>query len=302
MTYENPIQNNAGKPKGKLPRAAILAIILVPVLLIVSFSSFTTVNEGYIGVKSRFGKIVGENLQPGLNFKLPFVDEIVKIDVREQVYQANTTAYTRDTQTVESLQIKLNYYYDPAALSEIIRNVGIANVESKLIVPQVMSILKNEFGQFRAEELIQNRSSIQVNIQDKLSDSLAKSGIIVVSFALENIDFESGFEEAVRAKVVAEQDALKMQNKTLEKEELAKQTVIEAEAAAAAAKLRAEAEAYSIQVVQEELASSPEYLDFQKIQKWDGAFPQAMGETINPFLVFGESGGSSTYVPPTETE
>ena len=67
---------------------------------------------------------------------------------------------------------------------------------------------------------MQNRTVVQESIEDKLRESLGQSGIIVVSFAIENLDFEDGFEEAIRAKVVAEQEALKMQNKTKEKEEL----------------------------------------------------------------------------------
>ena len=103
-------------------------------------------------------------------------------------------------------------------------------MESKLLIPQMQSIVKNEIGQYKAEDLVQNRTVVQESIEEKLRESLGQSGIIVVSFAIENLDFEDGFEEAIRAKVVAEQEALKMQNKTKEKEELARQTVIEAQA------------------------------------------------------------------------
>ena len=80
--------------------------------------------------------------------------------------------------------------------------------------------MKNAIGQVRAEDLVQNRSSVQESIEDTLRESLGQSGIIVVSFAMENLDFEDGFEESIRAKVAAEQQALTMQNKTKEKEEL----------------------------------------------------------------------------------
>lgn len=197
----------------------ILVAVIVLFVAVIALGSFSTVDEGYIGVKYQFGRIVDDSLQPGLQFKIPFIQQIQSVDIREQVYELDTTTYTKDTQTVESVKVKLNYLYDKSQLSSIIRNIGIQNVESKLIIPQVQSILKNEIGQIRAEELIQNRSTIQNAIQEALTSSLGESGIIVSSFAIENIDFENGFEEAVRAKVVAEQDALKMQNKTKEKEE-----------------------------------------------------------------------------------
>lgn len=276
-------------PSKKTVIRVLLTILVLLAILTVSTGAFVIVDEGHIGVKYQFGKIIADDLQPGLNFKIPFMQGITKVDVREQVYQAVTTAYTKDTQTVENLAIKINYYYDSSKLSDIVRNIGIANVEAKLIIPQVNSILKNEIGQFRAEELIQNRSVVQNNIQTKMFDSLGKSGIIVTNFALEDIDFEGGFEEAVRAKVVAEQEALKMQNKTKEKQEQAKQIIIQAEAEAESQKLSADAQAYAIEVLQKQLNSSPQYIELEKVKKWDGKFPQAMGQNINPFISFGDT-------------
>ena len=268
---------------GKIGRKALL-LLLIPLAGVLLLSSFTIVDEGYVGVKYQLGKIVEDDLGAGLNFKIPFIQRIVPVDVREQMYESISTAYTKDTQTVESVQCKLNYLYDRSQLSTLIRNIGIRNVESKLIIPQIQSIMKNEIGQFKAEELVQNRSAVQESIEDKLRESLAQSGITVVSFAIENIDFEDGFEEAIRAKVVAEQEALKMQNKTKEKEEQAKQTVIEAEAQAEAKKIEADAEAYAIEAIQKQLQASPEYIELQKVERWDGQFPQVMGETVNPFV------------------
>ncbi|MBQ3141457.1 MAG: hypothetical protein IJC25_05805 [Clostridia bacterium] len=270
-----------GKKSVKIAAIVVALLVLAAVLM---GMSFTVIDEGYVGVKYQFGKIVADDLAAGLNMKIPFVQSVTPVDVREQMYEMNTTAYTKDTQTVENLQIKLNYQYDRAQLSDIIRNIGIHNVESKLIIPQLQSIMKNEIGQFRAEELVQNRSTVQENIEAKLRSSLQDSGIIVVSFAIENIDFEDGFEEAIRAKVVAEQDALKMQNKTKEKEEEARQVIIAANAEAESKKIQAEAEAYAIAQIQKQLKQSPEYIDLQKVEKWNGVLPQVMSDDVNPFV------------------
>ena len=271
------------EPLKKAGRTAVILLIALAVIG-VGFSSVTIIHEGYIGVKYQFGKIVDDSLSAGLNFKIPFVQSIREVDVREQMYEMNTNAYTMDTQTVENIQSKLNYLYDQAELSNLIRNIGIGNVESKLLIPQIQSIMKNEIGQYKAEDLVQNRTAVQESIEEKLRESLAQSGIVVVSFAIENLDFEDGFEEAIRAKVVAEQEALKMQNKTKEKEELARQTVIEAEAEAESQKIKADAEAYAIEAIQAQLRQSPEYIELQRVQKWDGKFPQVMGENVNPFV------------------
>lgn len=282
-------------PTNKKGLGVIIPVVVAVVLLvIVLFNCFSVVNEGFIGVKYQFGKIVSSNLSAGLNFHIPFIEEIQQVDTREQIYSVMTDAYTSDTQTVESLALKLNYYYDGTKLPEIIRTIGIPNVETKLLVPNVAKIAKNEIGKVKAEDLVQTRSEIQNAIFEELKATLEPNGIIVTAFAIENLDFDDAFEQSIQAKVIAAQDALKMQNKTAEREEEAKQQVIAAQAAADSQKIKAEAEAYAIKVVQEELENSPGYIDYLKITNWDGVLPQAIGTEVNPFIALGTGTATST--------
>ena len=280
FTTETGTGNIDGKKIGKI---AVIVIIVIA-LIVLLFNCFSIVNEGFIGVKYTFGKITQDNLSPGLNFCIPFVEEIRQVDTREQVYSVVDDAYTSDTQTVQQLQLKLNYRYDSAKLSDIIRNVGIDNVESKLLVQNVAKITKNEIGKVKAEELVQSRAEVQQTIQDVLETTLAPSGIVVVSFAIENLSFDEAFESSIQAKVIAAQDALKMENKTKEKEEEAKQVVIAAQAKADSTKLEADAEAYAIEAVQKQLENSPNYIDYLKITNWNGQLPQIIGDGVNPFV------------------
>lgn len=279
----------------------ILIGLATLVVIIVIFNSFSVVNEGYIGVKYQFGKIVSSDLSAGLNFHIPFIEEIEEVDTREQIYSVKTNAYTSDTQTVDELSLKMNYYYDGAQLSEIIRSIGIANVETKLLVPNVAKIAKNEIGKVRAEDLVQTRSEVQSAIYESLKETLAPSGIIVTAFAIEDLSFDSAFEQSIQAKVIAAQDALKMQNKTAEREEEAKQKVIAAQAEADSQKIKADAEAYAIKAVQEQLSKSPDYIDYLKINNWNGELPQAIGNEVNPFFPLDNSsssrGGSTATAP-----
>lgn len=287
-------ENNGQGGKKNLSFWILIGVITVFVL-IVFFNCFSVVNEGYIGVKYQFGKIVSSDLSAGLNFHLPFIEEIQEVDTREQIYSVQTNAYTSDTQTVDQLSLKMNYYYDGTKLSEIIRTIGVSNVETKLLVPNVAKIAKNEIGKVRAEDLVQSRSEVQNAIYESLKETLEPSGIIVTAFAIENLAFDSAFEQSIQAKVIAAQDALKMQNKTAEKEEEAKQQVIAAQAEADSQKIKADAEAYAIQAVQEQLAKSPNYIDYLKINNWDGVLPQAIGSEVNPFIALD---GSSVTVKP----
>ena len=127
----------------------------------------------------------------------------------------------------------------------------------------------------------------------------------MTAFAIENLAFEDAFEQSIQAKVIAAQDALKMQNKTAEKEEEAKQKVIAAQADADSQKIKADAEAYAIQAVQEQLAKSPNYIDYLKVNNWDGVLPQAIGTEVNPFIALdggASSGSSNSTVTSTATD
>lgn len=289
MSFMKSNQQSSDNGQFKWGNLFIIVLIAI-VLLIVLFNSFTVVNEGFIGVKYQFGKIVRSDLTAGLNFHIPFIEEIQQVDIREQIYSVQADAYTSDTQTVDTLMLKLNYYYDGSRLPEIIRTIGIANVETKLLVPNVAKISKDEIGKVKAEDLVQNRSTVQNAIYNSLKETLAPQGIVVTAFAIENLSFDDAFEQSIQAKVIAAQDALKMQNKTAEKEEEAKQQVIAAQAQADSQKIQADAEAYAIEAVQKQLKESPDYIDYLKVTKWDGVLPQAIGTEVNPFIVLDGDG------------
>lgn len=286
-------ENNKGEGGGmNITHKLVIIGAIVIFALILVFNSFSVVNEGYIGVKYRFGKIVKSDLTAGLNFHIPFIEEIKPVDTREQVYEVSTDAYTSDTQTVDALKLKLNYCYDGTQLPEIIRSIGVENVETKLLVPNVAKISKDEIGKVKAEDLVQNRSTVQNEIYESLKETLEGQGIIVTAFAIENLSFDDAFEQSIQAKVIAAQDALKMQNKTAEREEEAKQKVIAAQAEAESQKIKADAEAYAIEQVQKQLTNSPNYIDYMKIQNWDGKLPAAVGD-VNPFVAIDASTNSA---------
>ena len=293
MAIQNLTPNSSGDKKKSVSFWVLIGLITLFALIVI-FNSFSVVNEGYIGVKYQFGKIVSSDLSAGLNIHIPFIEEIQEVDTREQIYSVQTNAYTSDTQTVDQLSLKMNYYYDGTKLSEIIRTIGIGNVETKLLVPNVAKIAKNEIGRVRAEDLVQTRSEVQNAIYESLKETLEPSGIIVTAFAIENLSFDSAFEQSIQAKVIAAQDALKMQNKTAEREEEAKQKVIAAQAEADSQKIKADAEAYAIKAVQEQLASSPNYIDYLKINNWNGELPQAIGNEVNPFFALDGKTGSTS--------
>ena len=291
MYNERYNTNDSTKPvkKNKIPRFLRIPLIVVCTLLalIIIVSSIKIIPEGYVGVKYRVATLVDTSIGAGPHVCIPFIEKIRKIDVREQVYEAQTTAYTKDTQTVENIAIKVNYSYSTDKLDVLIRTIGVNNVESKLIMPQLNSVLKNEVGKYKAEELVQNRSALQESVEDSLRSNLEGYGVVVTALNIIDVDFEDSFEQTIREKVAAEQEAQKVKNETVKKEELAKQEIIAAEANAQAKKIEADADAYAIKVVQEQLDKSPNYNDYIRAQAWDGHLPEVMDNTVNPFVTMG---------------
>ncbi|MBQ3841962.1 MAG: prohibitin family protein [Ruminiclostridium sp.] len=275
----------------------VFAVIIVVIILSVVFNCFTIVQEGFIGVKYQFGRIIQDDLSAGLNFRIPFVEEIQEVDIRDQIYSVTADAYTSDTQSVNDLQLKLNYRYSSSMLSSIIRDTGINNVENKLLVPNVAKIAKDAIGKVKAEDLVQTRSQVQASIQNELTEVLSPYGIIVTAFAIENLNFDPAFEASIQEKVIAAQDALKMENKTREKEEEAKQIVIAAQADADSQVAIAKAEAEAIALIEEQLANSPNYIDYYKLQKWNGVLPQVVSDGVNPFVTITGSEPAQTSTP-----
>jgi len=279
--------NNQMNIDGKNAKKWTIIILVVVGALIFLFNCFTIVNEGYIGVKYQLGRIVRNDMPPGLQFQIPFIERIDQVEMRNQIYTFEGDAYTRDTQRVNSLRMKLTYRYDPNYMTELIQRVGIMNIEARYLIPHVQKISRDTIGRTNAERLVQSRGDIQFEIQETLTRELADFGIIVTAVAIENIAFEQEFEDSIQRKVIAEQDALRMENVTVMREEEARQVVIAAQASADSVLIEAEAEAQAIALIQAQIAQNQAYIDYLKIIQWNGILPQVIGEGVNPFVVLG---------------
>ncbi len=287
--YVNP------KKSGKRLMGLVAGIVLLLLLVIVGMNSFFTISEGFVAAVYTFNRLESVETATGVHFKVPFVQDVTQIDVREQSIEVPQNAYTRDTQTVENLVVKVNYSLNVSQIAQIIQETGVSFVYDKIIEPNVLSITRNTIGQYAADALIENRAEIAQAIQSQLDSIFASKGVTLSAFTIQNIDFEDSFEEAVRRKVEAEQKALEAQNQTREKEELGKQQVIAAQAEADAIKAKAEAEAYSIrtkaeaeayavEVINDQLMGNPDYIQYLYAIGWNGQLPMVQGEGASPII------------------
>lgn len=246
--------------------------ILLIVILVVSglLQGFGTVPAGYRGVHMRFGAVTGQIFDEGLYFKIPFIDDIAKISIKIQKFTSIADASSKDLQTVEAT-IALNYHVEPAKTAYIYQNVA-TDYESELIAPAIQEVVKASMATFTAEELITKRVEVRDAMKSNIQGKLVKHGIFIDEFNIENFSFSDAFDEAVEAKVTAEQQALAAKNKL-------EQIKFEAQQKIESAKGSAEA----IRIESEALLQAPQILQLRSIEKWNGVLPTVTGGAV-PFI------------------
>lgn len=253
-------------------RVALLIILGIIALMLV-FGSFGIIHTGDRGVKTRLGQVAGV-ITPGFYVKAPFIEHVDVFDVQTQKEQTDATAASQDLQTVKA-EVAINYNLDSTKLSDLYTRIG-DDYQYKVIDPAVQEVVKAVTAQYTAEELITKRADVTSKIQSALSDKLGLSDIAVSSVSIINFDFSAQFNQAIEAKVTAEQNALAAKNKLDQVKYEAEQTVTTAQAQAEAIKIQAQAI---------NSQGGADYVQLQAVQKWDGKLPTQMvpGSSV-PFI------------------
>ena len=277
-------------PKIKFPKKVISLIIVAIIALIVLFCSTVTIQSGTVGVVSRFGAAQDNPLQPGFHFIIPFITTVHKMDVKTQKIEADCTAASKDLQTIAT-KVAINFKIDSATAPNLYRSVNI-NYQDTIIRPAIQEAVKSVTARFSAEELISKRQDASTTIAQELSEKISKYGITIELFNILNLDFSEEFNKAIEAKQTAQQAALKAEQDLTRVKIEAQQKLEQAKAEADATRATADAEAYAIQKMQEQLAKDPRYIDYYKLQKWDGKLPQVEGSST-PIIDMRDSAATS---------
>lgn len=244
---------------------------------------------------TRWGEIISRKpLEEGLHFYEPFGTDMICFDCRNQVFQANTEAFTKDIQAA-TVKFSLTYCIDKEKVIDIYRDTG-KYYEDKLVKPAVLGAIKNVIGQLEADGIIAKRKQVAQDVQTTLMEKLNAFGIKITLVEVLDIGYSDAFEKAVEQKQVAMQDAIRERNNTQRLREVAEQQVVKAEADAKAkvvnAKadaesmlVKAESEAKSIEIRNKALASSHALIEYETVKTWDGHLPaQMLGSSPIPFL------------------
>ena len=284
----------------KAKKGLIILAGLAVIALVVATTCTATVETGYTGIVTTFGKVEDMTLEAGLHFKSPF-QKIVAMDNREQKTSFVTEAFSSDIQQV-NITGSINYAINKATAMNLFKEVG-TDYFNKLINPRMLEITKGVFSKYSAENLVANRQSLSESIRTGLYDELKDYGINVISLSIENIDFTDAFTDAVEAKQVAAQRKLQAEieqaQMTMETQQQAERQKINAEAAANVAKINADADAYAVKVRSEAEAEANKMIaesltenliKFNEVKNWNGQLPTYVsgeGSTTLPILQMG---------------
>ncbi len=245
-------QTNKGSesdPKTRLAGkvGSIIGIVLIVASIIAG--SFTTIPAGSRGVVIRFSAVTGSILEEGLQFKLPFIDSVVKMSVQTQKYETDSSAITNDLQDV-STTIALNWKLDPRMAAEVYRTLGLDFID-RIAAPAIQETIKQITAQYNAEDLILRRDEVKAAITENLENRLSERGIITEIVSITVFQFSDTFTAAIEAKVAAEQAVLEAINKLEQVKVEAQQREAEAKGEADARIATAIGEAEYIRVVTE---------------------------------------------------
>jgi regulator of protease activity HflC (stomatin/prohibitin superfamily) len=264
--------------------AAIIVIILLALLIF--GGSFYTIDQGERGVILRNGAVVG-TAEPGLGFKLPIIDKVVKITTqnRSKVYD-HVNTYSRDQQPAD-IALSVNYRLPAEDVEKIYAEYGgEEGVVNRLIDRRVYEQVKNVFGQFNAVTAIQERARLNAETEAAIRKSV-QGPVLIDSVQIENIDFSDAYEQSIENRMLAEVEVQKLRQNA-EREKVQAQITVtqanaradavraEAQANAAATRLAGDAEADAIRAKGAALRDNPSLINLTAAEKWNGQLPGTM--------------------------
>lgn len=272
---------------GLIAVAVGFVVFIIPILVI--FGSWYTIDQTQRGVLLRNGAFV-EVVQPGLHFKWPWFESVVKIDM-----QTHTTtykdmeAYSADQQPAH-LRVSVTRHVAPDRVPEMYaRFAGDTEAAvNRLIAPHVFERTKVVFGQYTAARAISNRGQLNADAAKSLIEAIAYDPVFVIeSTQIEDIQFSGEYIKSVEQRMQAEVEVLRLRQ-NLEREKVQADIAVtqatgransirtEAQAQADAITLRGNAEATAIRARGAALGDNPNLVALTQAERWNGTLPTTM--------------------------
>lgn len=181
-----------------------IALVLAALVVWIGSMSFFVVDETELAIKFRLGEIVRTDYQPGLHFKLPFVNNVRKFDSRILTLDAQPERYLtfeKKNVIVDAFIkwriIDVASYYTTMGGNE--RNAG------QRLSQVIRNGLRDEFGKRTIQEAISGeRADIMNVITAQIEEQANQFGIKVVDVRIKRIELPPEVSDSVYQRMEAE--------------------------------------------------------------------------------------------------
>ncbi len=188
----------------KVIRNYILGGLAALLLVVVLAGGLVTTNRNEYTIVKQFGKVVDVIGEPGLSFKIPFVQSAAKLPKTEMLYDlAVSDVITSDKKSMVADSFVLWRITDPLKFIQTLSG-SIANAEYR-IDTVVYNSLKTVISSMKQEEIISGRDgALADRIQENVGDVFDSYGITVMAIETKRIDLPDENKSAVYERMISE--------------------------------------------------------------------------------------------------
>ena len=269
------------------PRSMI-ALAAVLLLLVIASDSYFVVNETEKAVVKKFGRIIETDVQPGLYFKWPIVDKVVKVDGRTLVYDVPTQSIP--TKEKKLLNVDFFVVWRVKDVQLYITNLGggmpaaaYSQAQDRLMT-LVDRGLRDEFSKRTVEEVVAGeREEVMNQVAAEVNEKTVRDfGVEVIDIRVKRVDWPNDVRDRVFARMRAERNRDAADHRARGQEEAEKiraeadrqRTVLLAEAYRDAQALRGEGDARAASIYASAYNRDQEFFRFYRSLE---AYRQSLG-------------------------
>ena len=250
-----------------------IILVLAVLIAILLSSSLYTVKETQVALKLRLGEIVSIENEPGLKFKTPFVNNVVRFDKRIQTLDSAAESFL----TVEKKNVVVDSFvkWRIVDTQKFYISTGGAMAQANLRLAQNnQDALRSEFSKRTIIEVISDeREAIMASVKAKLK-AIAEDeyGIEVVDVRIKRIELSQEVRNSVYSRMETERKGLANKYRSEGAEEAEKlqafadkeRTIILANAYRDSEKIRGEGDAISASNYAEAYSQDSEFYSFYR--------------------------------------
>jgi|TARA_B110000091_G_scaffold200892_1_gene232015 membrane protease subunit HflC len=253
-----------------------IALIIVALGLLI-FGSLFVVEEGNRAIVIQFGKVQRDSetgdttvFEPGLHWKLPFFDRVVRLDARIQTLDEVPDRFV--TAEKKDLIVDLYVKWKIEDFAKYYLATGGIKAGAEILLQQkVNNALRSEFGTRTIQEIVSGeRSELMDEAMTQASTSSDELGIKIIDVRVKQINLPLEVRNFIFQRMRSEREAVAREHRSEGKEKAefikadidAKITVMLADAERNLRKLRGEGEAQAAQIYAETYTKEPEFYRF----------------------------------------